>query len=187
MIGPLPAWAKDMPRDIIEAAAAEYGLREEWVYAVVMKESSGKTWATRFELEAYEKHLRRYKNELRNYFVDPKGWARKIGFGYVVETEMVHQMTSWGLMQVMGFKAREMGFGGHLPEICDPRTGVRLGCRALRGFLDQYKGIYRHAVLAYNAGSVRTDPATGKFVNQGYLDQVLLYLQDLSHTGNIGT
>lgn len=182
MMGPLPAWAKDFPHELITAAAKEYYLKEEWVYAIVMKESSGITHATRFEDKTYADHMERDRLGRANYFVRPKTYARLLGFGYSEATERVHQMTSWGLMQVMGFKARELGYAHHLPEMCSPETGLAMGCKAFRGFLEKYQGLYRHAALAYNAGSVRNDPDTGKFVNQSYLDQVLLYVADLGHT-----
>lgn len=178
----LPTWALDFPHEIIIAMAEKYHLKVQWVYAIIMKESSGMSYASRFEDKTYATHLIKDSQGRQNYFVRPKDFCRKIGFGYSEATERVHQMTSWGLMQVMGFKAREMGFSDHLPKICMPEIGIGLGCRAFNGFLETYQGVYRHAALAYNAGSVRSDARTGKFVNQSYLDQVLQYIEDLGHT-----
>ena len=40
---------------------------------------------------------------------------------------------SWGLMQVMGQVAREMGFDGtFLSALCDPEQGLAIGCKLLR-------------------------------------------------------
>lgn len=182
MKGALPVWAANFPHSEIEAIAAEFKLDERWVYAVIMKESSGNNWATRFEEALYTSHMTKYAAGSKTYFINPKGFsrARKITEG----TERVHQMTSFGLMQVMGFKARELGYGMDLPAICDVTTGITLGCQALKGFLDEYQGVFRHAAAAYNAGSVRINPTTGKLVNQGYVDQVLLFVSDLGDTEN---
>ena len=44
-----PAWALSLPWNIISKAAKSHRLDERLVAAVIMAESSGETWATRFE------------------------------------------------------------------------------------------------------------------------------------------
>jgi hypothetical protein len=91
-----------------------------------------------------------------------------------LNTEILMQKTSWGLMQIMGATARSVGFDGWLPELTDAKTNVRTGTAYLALMMGRhYK---RHGlpgvIAAYNAGSPRTRP-DGKFVNQSYVDKVL--------------
>jgi len=88
-------------------------------------------------------------------------------------TERMGQMCSWGLIQVMGGVAREMGFTGHFPRLCDPFLGLRYGLRHLLKFYMKY-GDWPDALSAYNAGSPRKGP-DGKYLNQGYVDNVLKF------------
>jgi soluble lytic murein transglycosylase-like protein len=89
-------------------------------------------------------------------------------------TERHTQMCSWGLMQVMGGTARELGLTGYLSQLCDPETGVQYGCRYLRRLFERYQ-IWDDAIAAYNAGSPRRVGPT--YVNQGYVDKVNGYWQ----------
>src|SRR5258708_9578726 len=60
---------------------------------------------------------------------------------------------SWGLMQVMGQVAREFGFAEEsLPELCDPATGVDVGCLVLAKRLARARGDVPAALLAWNGG-----------------------------------
>lgn len=91
----------------------------------------------------------------------------------LTSTERTGQMISWGLMQVMGGVAREHGFTGDLPQLCDPSTGLKYGLLHLRKFYAKY-GTWQEALASYNAGSPRKN-AEGKFFNQNYIDKVLRY------------
>jgi soluble lytic murein transglycosylase-like protein len=90
----------------------------------------------------------------------------------------MQQKMSWGLMQIMGFKARELGYEGYLPMLCLPHVGLEWGCRALEGFLKRERGDYFRAVASYNAGSVRY--IDGKLVNEEYVLKVAKYAQELA-------
>src|SRR5881394_1792447 len=69
-------------------------------------------------------------------------------------TEMQLRAFSFGLMQIMGQTARELGFAGDdLTELFDPVTGIEFGCRKLARCLDRSKGDVRAALLMYNGGS----------------------------------
>jgi hypothetical protein len=86
------------------------------------------------------------------------------------------QRASWGLTQVMGAVAREYGFREpYLPKIVVPDVAVDLACRHLaRLFQRYYKNYGWPGVLAaYNAGSPQKI-GDGSFVNQSYVDKVLL-------------
>jgi len=61
---------------------------------------------------------------------------------------------SWGLMQVMGQVAREMGFDGlFLCALCDPEQGLAVGCKLLRKKLDAMDGDTTRGLLAWNGGA----------------------------------
>jgi soluble lytic murein transglycosylase-like protein len=130
--------------------------------AMIQVESSGRPYASRYE-----------PGTIR-YIRDAYQYARAAGV--TAETENVGQQTSWGLMQVMGFTARELGFAGNLPELCIPANGVEYGCRYLKRLQDRFGkpgtlGFDERVVVSYNAGSPRKT-ADGKFVNEGYLKKV---------------
>ena len=60
---------------------------------------------------------------------------------------------SWGLMQVMGQVARETGLDApFLSALCEPETGLKIGCKVLRKKLDAMGGDLTHALLAWNGG-----------------------------------
>ena len=89
------------------------------------------------------------------------------------QTEINLQKISWGLMQIMGATARNLGCGGWLTGLLDPVQGLYWGMRYLQW---QYRRFFvndgLHGVIAaYNAGSPRYKD--GRFVNQAYVDKVL--------------
>jgi hypothetical protein len=69
-------------------------------------------------------------------------------------TEEVTKAISFGLMQVMGETARELGYTGRfLTGLCDPATGLEFGCRKLKRCFDSANGDAVEAFLHYNGGS----------------------------------
>lgn len=93
------------------------------------------------------------------------------------DTEITLQKVSWGLMQIMGATARWVGFGGFLPQLSDPETGVIWGIEYFKKISSKY--IYlTDQLAAYNAGSVRKAP-DGKYVNQSYVDKVLTAIDEV--------
>src|SRR5271154_2482587 len=91
--------------------AYEHGLDPALVCAVVEQES------------AWDAHAMRYEPGFRSRYVAPLG---------LPPTEEVARSLSWGLMQVMGQVARERGFAGKfLSALCDPATGLDIGCAVL--------------------------------------------------------
>lgn len=113
--------------------ALKYSLDPFLVCAVIEQESSWNPWAVRFEplfLQHYVKPLL-----LKD------------------ETEETLRAHSFGLMQVMGQVARELGFAGRfLTELSDPDTGVDFGCRKLQHCIASHSDA-ETALLAYNGGS----------------------------------
>jgi soluble lytic murein transglycosylase-like protein len=132
---PLIAIAKQCARNAI--------LDPALVCAVCEQESGWNPWAMRFE----PMFLRHYIKP-----VVPEAPT----------TEQMARATSWGLMQIMGETARELGFSSkYLAELGDPATGLLWGCKKLRGCLDA-RGDERLALLMWNGGG-----------NPAYPDQVI--------------
>jgi len=54
----------------------------------------------------------------------------------------------------MGQVARESGFEStFLSSLCDPETGLTIGCKVLRKRFDAARGDITQALLAWNGGS----------------------------------
>jgi hypothetical protein len=85
------------------------------------------------------------------------------------DTERVLQMCSWGMMQVMGTVARELGFRGNLLELTKPELGVKFGCLKLKELMGKYS-YSDDLIAAYNAGTPRK--VDGKYSNETYVAKV---------------
>jgi len=133
----------------IEVCAAQYELPPALVRAICQIESAFDPWAFRYEPQ--------YKYLLGDKLT-------------MSLTEKFGQMCSWGLMQVMGGVAREHGYTGPLPKLCEPHIGVNYGCKHLKRFYTKHAN-WPDAIASYNAGSPRKlEPDT--YVNQHYVDSV---------------
>jgi soluble lytic murein transglycosylase-like protein len=96
---------------LARSTATTHALDPALVCAVVEQES------------AWDAHAIRYEPAFRARYVAPLG---------LPPTEEVARSISWGLMQVMGQVAREHGFDGKfLSTLCDPATGLDIGCAVL--------------------------------------------------------
>jgi soluble lytic murein transglycosylase-like protein len=149
--------------DLIVGEASSYGIDPDLVRALITKESNYNTWAMRFEPSVYVSC---------KYLLAPEVHASKLIIS--VETEKVCQSTSWGLMQVMGFTARELEFDAELPKLLTPELGIRYGCKKLKKLFEKYNE-ESDVIAAYNAGGARKTPG-GMYVNQTYVDGVHFYL-----------
>jgi soluble lytic murein transglycosylase-like protein len=122
--------------NLAQQIATTYSLSPELVCAVCEQESDWDTWATRYE----PGFLSRY--------VAPLFTNNKID-----ATEAHCRAISWGLMQVMGQTAREHGFHGRfLSALCDPETGLAIGCAVLAHKLSAASDV-RSALLLWNGGA----------------------------------
>ncbi len=154
-----------MDAQMIANLSHMHGLPVRLVKAIILTESSDNTWAVR-----YEPHWR--------WFFSPKQWARRLKI--TDKTERSLQANSWGLMQIMGATARELGFTRPLVRLCEPMLGVEYGCRYLKKQLDRYSGDVYKAVAAYNAGSARRSVLhPSKFKNQVYVDKVMKHFTEV--------
>jgi len=95
----------------------------------------------------------RYEPSWR-WFLNPVKWARRVLV--TSKTERIAQQCSWGLMQIMGTVARERGFEGDLPNLCQPEVGLEFGCRHLVYLTKRFNGA-PDVLAAYNAGSPKSE------------------------------
>lgn len=157
-------WMQELPWNLIVQAARPLSLDINFVAAIVMQETTGVSWKTK-----YEPNFR--------HLLTPGKFA--VSRGISEETETINQKTSWGLMQIMGAVAREVGFRTDLPELGKPAIGLKWGCMKLRAVTDRYgKGGLQDVAAAWNAGSIVKD-ASGALVNQRYVVSVMRYYNDL--------
>jgi len=113
------------------------GLDPVLVCAVCEQESMWNPWAARYEPAFMAK------------YVAPLYTLNKIS-----ATEAYMRSISWGLMQTMGQVARENGFTlPFLSALCDPETGLTVGCQVLKGKLARAGGDVVKGLLAWNGGS----------------------------------
>lgn len=148
-------------RSLIETAAERHGVPPDLVEAIVHVESGGDPWAMRYE-PGYR-------------------WLVSTNHhGGTQGTETEGQKISWGLGQIMGATAREMGYAGKwLSGLCDPATNLEYVATFLSHLLRRYNGDISDAIAAYNAGGARKD-TRGQYRNQVYVNRVLNYLEAVS-------
>lgn len=120
--------------------AAKHSLDPALVCAICEHESSWDAWAVRYEPSFEKRYI-------------PQG---------LEPTEHYSRAFSYGLMQIMGETARELGFlGKFLPQLCDPAIGIEYGCRKLDWCMKASKGDAHDALQKYNGGA---DPNYGASV-----------------------
>ncbi len=119
---------KDRVAELIRVKSAKYNLDPKVVAAIVLQESSGRIFASRYEPGFY----RRYIGHL-----DKRDLLGHVPRTITLGTEKVHRSTSWGLMQIMGETARGQDFDkDDMPELCLPENNIEIGCRYLRHLLN---------------------------------------------------
>lgn len=128
--------------ELARSIAVTFGLESELVCAICEQESSWNPLAVRFEPGFKAMYVDRIP-------------------GLTAE-ERVDRSTSWGLLQLMGQVARELGFMGQLDGLLVPEVGLAWGCRHLEGRIKHADGNMEKALLLWNGGG-----------NKGYPAQVL--------------
>lgn len=130
--------------------AAKYDLDPCLICAVAEQESSWNPWSIRFE----------------------PGFLMRYIHPAVPDAPTTLEMTkamSFGLMQVIGVTAMELGFHGkYLTELCDPDVGMEFGCKKLHQCFRAHPDP-GGALLSYNGGG-----------NERYPDMVLARLHHYS-------
>lgn len=123
-----------------QAAARNAGLDPALVCAIVEQESSWNALAIRYEPQFFASYI-----------------APLVGSDEVkpaTETESRSRAFSWGLMQILGQCAREMGFDGlYLSELLQPVVGLEFGCKLLARELRRAGGDVKRALQLWNGGA----------------------------------
>lgn len=153
------AWVMRLPWSLIEDVSDEENVPANLLGAIIQTESSNNKWAVRFE--PHYKWLFKTKDHARDN-------------GITEATETVFQMTSFGLCQVMGAVARELGLKGPIFQLCDEKTNLQYAAKLLKRLASRYKE-RDDIIAAYNAGSP-IKGLNGAYRNQSYVDKVNLYL-----------
>ncbi len=157
----------------IKAAADLYHLDPILITAIVQKESSGNQWAWNPEPRyRYLWDVRTNQPFRTLTLTERASGTPPLDFHAHrgdPDQEWWGQRASWGLMQVMGATARELGFAGdYIPQILHPETNLALGCKLMSQLLGWAKDT-RRALAAYNAGRGGVDSLQG----QNYATSVL--------------
>lgn len=126
---------------LAKIVAVQYQLIPSIVCGIIEQESSWNPDATRYEPAFYV----RYVEPLINNMV------------VTDMTEAKNRATSWGLMQVMGQVARELGYVGPLPFV-DPQVGIRWGCEKFSRCVALGRGDMIAALLHFNGGANKDYP-----------------------------
>lgn len=143
----------------ITSAAQKHRIDPALVYAVCRQESG------------MDQHAFRYEPAYR-WLVSPN-MVKPMTCS--VESEIMLQKTSIGIMQVMGAVFREYGFTGWLSALFgDMNRQLDYGCLHLAKKISRY-GLPA-GIAAYNSGSPR-ELSNEKFVNQHYVDNVIGYME----------
>lgn len=143
-----------------KAACRRFGVSPEVMAAIITVESGWDSWAYRYE-PAFE------------YLYKIEDTAKDSG---ITQTSMrVLQKSSFGLCQLMGARALELGLKGSPAQLFDPATNLEFGCRHFLTLMARYDD-RSDQIAAYNAGSARREPLTGLYVNHKYVTKVLTAL-----------
>ena len=126
------------------------------IYGLVKVESNFDTNAIRYEPNF-------------SYISKPTHFAVLLHIPKAAEEAM--QMTSWGLMQIMGARARDEGFTENLNQLLDPEENIELGIKIVSKLKKKYPKD-TDLISVYNWGNFRKR-IDGTYHNQRYVDRVL--------------
>jgi len=140
----------------VEKICERFDCDPKLVSALIEVESAWNPYAVRYE-PGYQ------------WLSDPGAHAK--AHGITLKTEVVLQRCSWGLLQITGATARDIGFRLPLPALCETLVGLEYGVRYLKTLEKNYTKT-SDLIAAYNAGSAKK-LGNGKYANQAYVDKVL--------------
>ncbi len=166
----------------IRAAALTHSLDPLMVEAVVMQESGGDPWA--WNPEPKYRYFWDVKAKKPFRLVTPQEIASKVpprDFPTLAgdrDQEWWAQQASFGLCQLMGSVARELGCASpYLTVLCDPVVSLHYGCRLLAKQFAWADHNWAKALSAYNGG--RGAAMQSPFPNREYPESVLARYQAL--------
>jgi len=136
--------------ETVKKVSEEYGLDWKLVYAILMQESMENEKAVRFEKEFFKRYLDKLDLPMM---------------------EKLKRSFSYGLMQIMGQTAREIGFQDDFEYLFNPETNIRWACKYLKKLFDELKSEML-VISAYNCGISK--PKQGIIPNPDYVSSVLM-------------
>ena len=174
----VPKWTANLNFSIIREKCQEYRIEPEFLAALVQTESGGNPFAVRAEVKKLMKENGTVVyDSLWKYYYEPDKFAELLGCSK--PTEWVGQAMSYGVAQVMGSVARELGFKGWFSELCSWDLGLEYGCKVIRKKMDKYGDSPDTLYAAYNGGSPRKNNA-GMFVNQVHVDRFMAFYREIT-------
>lgn len=136
-------------------------IEQDLVLAMIWQESDGDPWAYR-----YEPGYQYFWDGKKRVALFDKAISMSANRGKAIialgQTEFNQQSASFGLMQVMGAVARELGMSGFATRLCEPGDGIKYGCDYLRLCFKRGGGDTREALRRYNGGSDYPDKVFAK-------------------------
>lgn len=157
-------WIFNLPWNLISEAAQNLHLDRKLVGAICHVESDGISATTRFE-------------PTYRYLYFPERYAESLMITSFTEENA--QKTSYGLLQLMGGVARELGYADYLSRLVEPKLGLEFGCRKLAAIKQKYGDVKEDIAAAYNHGSAEK-LLSGMYFNQKYVDAVMSAYRDIS-------
>ena len=117
---------------LVKQIAPRHALDPGLVCAVIEQETNWHCWDIRYEPDFQSRYV-------NSQGLDP--------------TSTVARSISWGGMQIMGETAREFGFAGPFASLCDPATGIEVGCMVLAAKLRKAGFDMAKGLQFWNGGS----------------------------------
>lgn len=137
-------------KDAVVKASRGYNFQPEVIFSLIYVESGGNPYAVRFEPAFLAKYLTPKKGETLAIEHSPLCSE---------ETERHMRSTSFGLTQVLGQTAREIGYPEpFLTSLFDIEANVEMGARILRYKVEKKDGDLKKGLLAYNGGADKDYP-----------------------------
>jgi soluble lytic murein transglycosylase-like protein len=161
MIGPHAEVQAALNPLVIETAL-RYEVDHKVIDAIITQESHWDAFAIRYE-EKYP------------YLLNPLHYAELLSISLSTETEL--QKMSWGLGQVMGAMARELGFNGPMGLLLHERVNIDIVCRLIQK-INKVVKTPEEVFATYNGGHGALDKVDGKFRNQAYVDSAMEHYKE---------
>jgi soluble lytic murein transglycosylase-like protein len=121
---------------LVQKYATKYGIPFEILCGLIERESGWDQYCIRFEPQFYQEYVIPLMNSKRITNI----------------TEAEARAMSWGLMQPLLETAREFGYSGPAAQLCDPETGLDIGCKILANKLKSAQDL-ESGLLRWNGGS----------------------------------
>lgn len=131
---------------MVRSAAKEESLDPALVCAIVDEESNWEANTFAMDAEFLARHVRLLRQVM-------------------LPTEAIGRSTRFGLMQIYGQVARELGFLNTFDSLCNPTVGLIWGCRHLAGLMRQV----REEAKQQNSESNTADPVSELDIVRGTL------------------